>query len=39
MSAGLPRASLGENVRFMLTYLLPSFLRGYSYAFRPVIDR
>jgi len=30
MSAGLPRASLGENVRFMLTYLLPSFLRGIA---------
>jgi len=30
MSSGLPRASLGENVRFTLTYLLPSFLRGIA---------
>ena len=30
MSSGLPRASLGENVRFTLTYLLPSMLRGLA---------
>ncbi len=28
MTSGIPRASLGENVRFTLTYLLPSMLRG-----------
>ena len=28
MTAQLPRASLGENVRFTLTYRLPSMLRG-----------
>jgi len=28
MTAGIPRASLGENLRFTLTYLLPSMLRG-----------
>jgi cytochrome P450 len=28
MTSGLPRASLVENARFTLTYLLPSMLRG-----------
>jgi cytochrome P450 len=28
MTSGLPRASLGENVRFTATYLLPNMLRG-----------
>jgi cytochrome P450 len=28
MTSGIPRASLGENVHFTLTYLLPSMLRG-----------
>ena len=30
MTAELPRASLPENVRFTLTYLLPSMLRGIA---------
>ena len=30
MTSGLPRASLLENVRFTLTYLLPSMLRGLA---------
>jgi cytochrome P450 len=28
LTSGIPRASLGENLRFTLTYLLPSMLRG-----------
>jgi len=28
MTSGVPRASLGENLRFTLTYQLPSMLRG-----------
>jgi cytochrome P450 len=34
MSTGLPRASLLENVRFTLTYLLPSMLRGLAIPLR-----
>ncbi len=30
MTSGLPRASLLENARFTLTYLLPSMLRGIA---------
>ena len=30
MTSGIPRASLSENVRFTLTYLLPSLLRGLA---------
>ena len=30
MTSGLPQASLLENVRFSLTYLLPSMLRGLA---------
>ena len=30
MTSGLARASLLENVRFTLTYLLPSMLRGLA---------
>ena len=30
MTSELPRASLLENVRFTLTYLLPSMLRGIA---------
>jgi len=30
MTSGLARASLSENVRFTLTYLLPSMLRGIA---------
>ena len=30
MTSGLPQASLPENVRFTLTYLLPNMLRGIA---------
>jgi len=30
MTAGIPRASVGESLRFTLTYLLPSLLKGIA---------
>ena len=30
MTAGIPRVSVGESLRFTLTYLLPSLLRGIA---------
>ena len=34
MTAGLPRASFGESLRFTLTYLLPSLLKGIAIPMR-----